>query len=284
MSITARAHAAPADGFTFLGMGLDSGLCESDTDVLAEQVMHTLTNLSNGWGVAISFKTYGEVPTPKNFWCGKRILGSFGFAFLGGQSHPDFQQGFAALAVALKNLTSAQQLVAGKNFYQYFEAVPISTDQYSDGTPFYGAFTRDTYIIRDEQIGSMTQRLKEVLNRTGLDEQADVCIYGWQGSTNSMAAPDGATSISPMALGAPFHFYSARQPGWCDLTDTSYFSESPYIQAGGSWKKRYWGTNYPKLLSVKQDYDPEGVFWCHNCVGSDLSGPAGTAQPGEIVV
>ncbi|KAG8839697.1 hypothetical protein FRC18_008417 [Serendipita sp. 400] len=32
--------------------------------------------------------------------------------------------------------------------------------------------------------------------------------------------------------------------------------------------RSFWGTNYPKLLSIKQKYDPEGVLDCWNCVGS----------------
>ena len=30
----------------------------------------------------------------------------------------------------------------------------------------------------------------------------------------------------------------------------------------------YWGTNYLRLLGLKRKYDPQGVFWCAPCVGS----------------
>lgn len=35
------------------------------------------------------------------------------------------------------------------------------------------------------------------------------------------------------------------------------------------WKDRYWGglDNYNKLLSVKQQYDPNNTFTCYHCVG-----------------
>lgn len=36
------------------------------------------------------------------------------------------------------------------------------------------------------------------------------------------------------------------------------------------WKTRYWGHNYDKLLAIKQKYDPNQVFYCYHCVGSDL--------------
>jgi len=58
------------------------------------------------------------------------------------------------------------------------------------------------------------------------------------------------------------------------LGENSYFSESAYKGAGGGmsgdgWKKRYWGSNYERLLDVKTKYDPHNMFWCHHCVGSD---------------
>ena len=31
----------------------------------------------------------------------------------------------------------------------------------------------------------------------------------------------------------------------------------------------YWGENYPRLLNLKQQVDPDGVFWCAPCVGGE---------------
>jgi len=33
------------------------------------------------------------------------------------------------------------------------------------------------------------------------------------------------------------------------------------------WKTRYWGSNYDKLLSIKNKYDPDAVFQCYHCIG-----------------
>lgn len=39
---------------------------------------------------------------------------------------------------------------------------------------------------------------------------------------------------------------------------------------GCDWKQEFWGqSNYDKLLKVKNSIDPNQVFWCNHCIGSD---------------
>jgi FAD/FMN-containing dehydrogenase len=47
----------------------------------------------------------------------------------------------------------------------------------------------------------------------------------------------------------------------------SYVSESNFFNR--SWPQAYFGTNYPKLQAVKKKYDPDGLFFVHNGVGSE---------------
>ena len=47
----------------------------------------------------------------------------------------------------------------------------------------------------------------------------------------------------------------------------AYVSESNYFDR--SWQKSYWGSNYPRLAAVKKKYDPAGLFFVHNGVGSE---------------
>jgi FAD/FMN-containing dehydrogenase len=47
----------------------------------------------------------------------------------------------------------------------------------------------------------------------------------------------------------------------------SYVSESNYFEGG--WQQSYWGSNYGRLASLKKKYDPSGLFFAHNGVGSE---------------
>ena len=54
-----------------------------------------------------------------------------------------------------------------------------------------------------------------------------------------------------------------------------YFSEP--AEDLDDWKVQFWGdaNNYKRLLDAKRKWDPDHFFWCHNCVGSDLSATYG---------
>ena len=47
----------------------------------------------------------------------------------------------------------------------------------------------------------------------------------------------------------------------------SYVAESDFFDQ--EWRESFWGTNYPRLLAVKDKYDPDGLFFVHHGVGSE---------------
>lgn len=47
----------------------------------------------------------------------------------------------------------------------------------------------------------------------------------------------------------------------------SYVSEGNYFD--NAWRESYWGPNYARLLTVKDEYDPDGLFFVHHGVGSE---------------
>ncbi|MDE4982285.1 BBE domain-containing protein, partial [Francisella tularensis subsp. holarctica] len=42
-------------------------------------------------------------------------------------------------------------------------------------------------------------------------------------------------------------------------------NEADYFQK--NWQQVFGGSNYSKLLNIKNKYDPNGLFYCHHCVG-----------------
>ena len=57
----------------------------------------------------------------------------------------------------------------------------------------------------------------------------------------------------------------------------AYLSETD--PSNPDWQQDYYGSNYPRLLEIKQKWDPTGIFWCKPCVGHELweivDGPSG---------
>jgi FAD/FMN-containing dehydrogenase len=47
----------------------------------------------------------------------------------------------------------------------------------------------------------------------------------------------------------------------------SYVAESDFFER--AWPQAFWGSNYPRLAAVKQQYDPSGLFFVHHGVGSE---------------
>jgi FAD/FMN-containing dehydrogenase len=47
----------------------------------------------------------------------------------------------------------------------------------------------------------------------------------------------------------------------------AYVSESNYFEKG--FQQAYWGSNHARLAQIKKQYDPDGLFFVHNGVGSE---------------
>ena len=51
----------------------------------------------------------------------------------------------------------------------------------------------------------------------------------------------------------------------------SYVNETDYFEP--DWQRSFRGENYPRLLAIKRTYDPDNLFTCHHCVGSEGAVP-----------
>ncbi len=58
----------------------------------------------------------------------------------------------------------------------------------------------------------------------------------------------------------------------------AYLAESNYFET--DWQQAFWGSNYPRLLAAKHRYDPQGLFFAHHGVGSELWDSDGFARRG----
>jgi FAD/FMN-containing dehydrogenase len=47
---------------------------------------------------------------------------------------------------------------------------------------------------------------------------------------------------------------------------TYYNEQSDFL---ANWQDSIWGSNYDRLLSIKKEYDPNNLFACKYCVGSE---------------
>jgi hypothetical protein len=56
----------------------------------------------------------------------------------------------------------------------------------------------------------------------------------------------------------------------------AYVSESNFFES--DFGNSYWGTHHARLAQIKKKYDPEGLFYVHNGVGSEQWTPDGFAR------
>lgn len=83
------------------------------------------------------------------------------------------------------------------------------------------------------------------------------------------------TSILPAWRKTSLHLihYAYGKPSSLPLRkfapDMGAYANEAYPATHANWKKTYWGLSYPRLLAIKREYDPMGVFWVTPGIGAD---------------
>eukprot|EP01135_Chromosphaera_perkinsii_P006084 Nk52_evm2s392 gene=Nk52_evmTU2s392 len=141
------------------------------------------------------------------------------------------------------------------------------THDYEPISVIQAGFTLPSGLVSREQVSSQ-EFAKYVISRIN---QPGVQLQIFQDLTGNINSdqPKG-TSISAGLRSGFIHMIDVTNPeGVQTFCPQSYINESQY--GAKDAKERFWGKDvYDKLLATKRKYDPENMFWCDYCIGSDL--------------
>ncbi|KAI1074439.1 FAD binding domain protein [Whalleya microplaca] len=136
-------------------------------------------------------------------------------------------------------------------------------------------------VASDSSAASLTDAIKTIIGNGGV--LAGVSMDVSQPPTSSNAVhPEWRESLFLAFLGTMYDRYNmtANLVGQQTVTNVldaaleeltpggaAYLNEADINQP--NWQQAFYGTNYAKLLAIKQEYDPEGIFWGPTAVGSE---------------
>jgi hypothetical protein len=227
------------------------------------------SSLNSSWN-GLSFFNPGKDKSD----CGKQVTLLLDYNYHGAASDDEFKQRLqevASLPIAMH-----ANVVSYKNWWNFVQAKNILEDVIVPVNPGSNGVLSSVAVSEQAAETKLPEFLMQSMQKYAAGAPASTHqFYHLAGPNSSMAAASEDVSLHPDFHQAMFHYVtSAPTPeNLYDLGKASYFSESAYKHDGESWKTRYWGENYKKLESVKLRYDPANLFWCHNCVGSDLPRP-----------
>jgi ribonuclease T2 len=242
----------PAGGITKVVLSFRGDVSDSGLEQMREVV-----KAYADWAVGLDARWSGSggvYPDPESR--GLRWVFAFFYFFLGGADEINFQDvPFTHNVTHYEDAWSVAKASSGYSTPPYSPA-PLLNSSFPYWKGWESAFI-DKATTKD--------RFPEHVVSTLLEKGSVVPIN--HDIPDGSTEPADATSISKAFREAALLL---EYPGSEDLSPYAYFSESPYDMAGTSWQERYWGEGrYQKLLSIKNRFDPQGLLWCHHCVGSE---------------
>jgi hypothetical protein len=104
----------------------------------------------------------------------------------------------------------------------------------------------------------------------GAEAQAERCMDGWSARLPRLRAQVAEVR---KILWETFPNEKDGQP-----YSGSYWNEADYEDP--AFQVSHWGANYPRLLALKRKHDPQGLFYGHHSVGSELWSADGNCRLG----
>ncbi|KAF0326720.1 FAD binding domain protein, partial [Colletotrichum asianum] len=219
--------------------------------------LHTLLPALQDQGI----KGYYTIAGPPS----SATVGMSGSLFAWNMSNDTVAKSVAPIRQLISNssgiVSGSVQVVPIPSFYALLTGIKIPDHAGGSGITATRLISRKTVTENEES-------LAEVLEQVG--PQA---IASTDGTPNPSMS--GTMTISQVPVD------NALNPAWRDsvvhlITSQSWTDSTPNttvstlanaIEPGWQWS--FFGPNYGRLRSIKEKYDPEGLLWCPQCVGSE---------------
>jgi len=277
-AFTVRTHLTPPGGMTraiTMFHGATCGKGEQEMEQVVDHVFDWALGLDENWGGLMWMLPGYKVPP---ITCTKTWTIVLIYWYAGPRTHEDFKGQMQKVLNAPKRPTFhfSQQFANWWEGMLPVEEAAVWIESWVEPVPTTGNIVPSATVSRETVKMSLGNQVKAWFKqcKSQLVPCVPLELYQDIHHPNSLKhLPPNATSISSGLRNAMIHLISppdkASQAKFMHLGDNSYFSESAYYHEGDSWKQRYWGSHYEQVLNVKMKYDPENMFWCRHCVGSD---------------
>eukprot|EP01137_Pigoraptor_chileana_P009455 Opistho-2@57753 len=273
-SITLRAHLIPAGGFALVEAQWSGTMCgdgEAKLDAIIDLHTKFILARDSRFGGLIHI-----TPSASNGSCAAVWTAYLRYVFSGSATDPAATGALAELSSA----AAADSIHTSTFGTWYEEMIPQALEPIlpldvlspsSDGVGGLSSVVVGRDVVTD---GRLAKQLKARLFDCKITKQCTRQELYHDITGNPGSPQDPNVSIARGMRTGIVHWVAimqthANMDTYYALGESSYFSESSYSMDGNSWQSRYWGDNYPRLLDVKNRWDPQGIFWCHHCVGAE---------------
>jgi len=280
VSITLKTHSLPEGGANLFRFYIASGdYCDKETlEKSVDDFIDVISDLDENWA-GLTF--IEPAASNKKRKCGMELTMFSQYLFQGSENDgAEFVKRMENLGLPLLSstpITNWNDEYVKTTDPEYIIPVPWTfpvANVAVGGVP--------SVLVNSEKASVLSEVIKDRFSSCAGESQ--ICdrieiYHDITGNSQAGAFPSDDVSITIEFRTALFHVVSNAKPDEIDevfygrLGDYSYQNECAYdiSEASGGWKKRVFGEQYEFLLSVKEKFDPDNIFWCHHCIGDETA-------------